>query len=105
MNKELLDAALANDIPAEILEQQFPMEKPTGRDPAFWLRILFSCLVDADFLDTENFFEPEKADPAERLPCFTELLAPFSAYMAQEQSKAQDTQWSTESGPNINPLY
>jgi CRISPR-associated endonuclease/helicase Cas3 len=26
-----------------------------------WLRMLFSCLVDADFLDTEAFIEPDKA--------------------------------------------
>jgi CRISPR-associated endonuclease/helicase Cas3 len=28
---------------------------------ALWVRMLFSCLVDADFLDTEAFMSPEKA--------------------------------------------
>ena len=91
LKKELLAAALANDIPAEILEQQFPVEKPTGRDPALWLRMLFSCVVDADFLDTEDFFEPEKAARRSGYPALSELLAPFSAYMADKQAEARDT--------------
>jgi CRISPR-associated endonuclease/helicase Cas3 len=28
---------------------------------SLWVRMLFSCLVDADFLDTEQYMEPEKA--------------------------------------------
>ncbi len=87
LHTELLATALDNDIPRDILEQQFPLEKPTGRDPAFWLRILFSCLVDADFLDTENFFEPERTALRSDYPAVSELLAPFSAYM---QGKARD---------------
>ncbi|MFZ2445178.1 MAG: CRISPR-associated helicase Cas3' [Syntrophobacteraceae bacterium] len=92
LQKELLDAALANDIPAEILGQRFPEEKPTGRDPAFWLRMLFSCVVDADFLDTEEFFESEKAVQRSGFPALSELLTPFSAYMADKQAVARDSE-------------
>jgi CRISPR-associated endonuclease/helicase Cas3 len=91
LQKELLAAALANPIPAEILEQPFPVEKPIGRDPAFWLRMLFSCVVDADFLDTEDFFEPEKAVRRSGYPALSELLPPFNAYMANKQAAARDT--------------
>jgi len=35
---------------------------------ALWLRLLFSCLVDADFLDTERFMEAGKADSRSRPP-------------------------------------
>ncbi len=39
-----------------------PVDKPdTPGRFALWVRMLFSCLVDADFLDTEAFMSPEKA--------------------------------------------
>ena len=48
-----LEAAQKAKIPQEILEKNFPTERPAkGSDPAMWIRMLFSCLVDADFLDT-----------------------------------------------------
>lgn len=91
LKKELLIAALTAEVPAEILEQPFPTERPVGLDPAFWLRMLFSCTVDADFLDTENFFEPEKAALRGVYPSLREFLIPFSAYMADKQAKARPT--------------
>ncbi len=58
----LLDDALSADIPVDILERSIPVERPApGADPAFWTRLLFSCVVDADFLDTEAFLNPGKA--------------------------------------------
>ena len=91
LQKELLAAALAGDIPSEILEQPFPVEKPIGRDPAFWIRMLFSCLVDADFLDTEEFFNQERTDRRSGYPDLSELMEPFSTYMSAKQTNAQDT--------------
>jgi CRISPR-associated endonuclease/helicase Cas3 len=77
LKKEVLAAAKTGGVPSEILEQGFPEEKPTGRDPAFWLRMLFSCVVDADFLDTEDFFDPEKAIRRKGYPALAELLNHF----------------------------
>lgn len=91
LNKDLLTAALVGNIPAEILEQPFPEEKPAGRDPAFWLRMLFSCVVDADCLDTEEFFEPEKAARRTGYPTLSELHDSFKAYMVDKQAGARDT--------------
>ena len=51
-------------IPPAILHPSVtPTSKPLGGEVgiALWLRLLFSCLVDADFLDTEQFMDAEKA--------------------------------------------
>ncbi len=89
--KDLLEAALAGGIPREILDQPFPKEKPIGRDPAFWVRMLFSCLVDADFLDTEEFFDPEKASRRSGYPSLQELSSHFTSYMSAKQTAARKT--------------
>ncbi|MBI5635155.1 MAG: CRISPR-associated helicase Cas3' [Nitrospirae bacterium] len=90
--KSLLDDALQGEIPNDILDQQIPNEKPQkGTDPAFWIRMLFSCLVDADFLDTEFFFDPDKSIQRSRYPQIKELQPLFERYMALKQSESSDT--------------
>lgn len=55
---------LANELPSAL--EPIPLPKPptqAGRiafSAAFFARMIYSCLVDADFLDTEYFFEPKK---------------------------------------------
>lgn len=91
-NTALLETAKSGGVPAEILQNPFPAEKPPpGADPAFWVRMLFSCVVDADFLDTEAFFEPEKAALRGRYPQGRELLDAFTAYMHKKQKEARGT--------------
>ena len=52
---------------------------------ALWVRMLFSALVDADFLDTEAFMNPTAAAVRERtLPSMSEMLEVFDAYMARK---------------------
>ena len=38
-----------------------PWQYTDGLDASLWIRMLYSCLVDADFLDTEAYMEPQKA--------------------------------------------
>ena len=91
LQKGLLLAALTGNIPPEILELPFPEEKPGKRDPAFWIRMIFSCVVDADFLDTEEFFDREKASQRSDYPNLSELVEPFNAYMSVKQAEAHCT--------------
>lgn len=80
-----LKAALAANIPPEILQQSKPAGplSPGGADGfALWIRMLFSCLVDADFLDTEAFMDGDKAKQRNGYPAFATLLPHFDAFMA-----------------------
>ena len=68
-----LNKSFGSDIPAisappEIIDRAFPAPPPFLPDPrtvpfasAFFQRILFACLVDADFLATEAFMNPAQS--------------------------------------------
>jgi len=90
-NYDLLKQALSN-IKHEIKEHPLPGQKfRTSRGHALWIRMLYSCLVDADFLDTEAFLEPDKSRIRKGYPSLNDLLPLFETYMAKKQEKAGDT--------------
>lgn len=49
---------------------------------ALWVRMLFSCLVDADFLDTEAHFDAGKPARREGFPTLAQMHAAFNNHMA-----------------------
>ena len=60
-----------------------------GRDAfsvAFFVRMVFSCLVDADFLDTERFMNPERAAARPTWPAdvLERMEASLDAYMSSQ---------------------
>ncbi|MDO9453741.1 MAG: CRISPR-associated helicase Cas3' [Stagnimonas sp.] len=55
---------------------------------SLWLRMLFSCLVDADFLDAEAFLNPQQHAQRPALPKAADLLSTFNAYMAHKTADA-----------------
>lgn len=71
--------------PAELLTQGAAPDLrrvPGGSNGfALWLRMLFSCLVDADFLDTEAFMDAGKAEGRSGFTTLNELAARFDAHM------------------------
>ena len=88
-----LERALKQPIPPEILSQAKPNSALLGKAEGFalWVRMLFSCLVDADFLDTEAFMDADKA--AQRIDALTvpDLLSRFDVFMEDTFSDALPT--------------
>lgn len=62
-DRATLAAAIAGGAPADVLRPGVELPKPPIRraeELHLWLRMLFSCVVDADFLDTEAFMDRER---------------------------------------------
>ena len=57
----------------------------------FFVRMLFSCLVDADFLDTEAFLDKEKAGWRSQYPDLSKLHTPFWNKFNELRNQAKDT--------------
>ena len=85
--RQELDEALAARPPAELLAAGDGFRPDLRRVPglkdgfALWVRMLFSCLVDADFLDTEAFMEAGKAERRGGYPEISGLLDCFDRHM------------------------
>ncbi len=58
---------------------------------ALWVRMLFSALVDADFLDTEAYMDAHKAARRRAWPALTDLSACFDAHMDKLATGAEAT--------------
>ncbi|MDY0191315.1 MAG: CRISPR-associated helicase Cas3' [Desulfuromonas sp.] len=69
-------------ITAPKIPQTFPINKPEterlGFQLQFFTRMLFSCLVDADFLDTEQFLDKKKSGWRSKYPLINELKESFT---------------------------
>ena len=74
--RDMLGRARQGRVPPEILDAPMPTSGPrnlSAESLAFWIRMLFSALVDADFLDTERFMAPARADERPSWPPLAEL--------------------------------
>ena len=78
-----------NDIHLPALKTA-PVKNP--RDLHLWVRMLFSCLVDADFLDTERFMSPENFALREKCNSLKELQARFDSFMLKMSQNAPSTE-------------
>lgn len=90
---EVLTAAIPEDIKASTSDVM-AMSKPLGGTEGLhlWLRMLFSCLVDADFLDTESFMDAERAKERSYTWTVDSLKVQFDDYMADKSSRAEPTE-------------
>lgn len=85
--------AIRHAVPSDIEDHSMPQEKPKkGTDPALWIRMLFSCLVDADFLNTERVMASDgRSGLRGQYPKLSDLLPLFESYMDEKSIKAKDT--------------
>ncbi len=79
---ELKEALEANP-PANILAHSDLVAQIPGGPAGFslWVRMLFSCLVDADFLDTEAHFDAGKPARREGFPTLEKMRVALDAHM------------------------
>ncbi len=97
LEREHLEKVRTAPIPDHILNPELtPNLKTLSRMGgsegfALWVRMLFSCLVDADFLDTEGFMDVGKAGERGNYPQITDLINSFNQYMESLIKGAPDT--------------
>jgi CRISPR-associated endonuclease/helicase Cas3 len=65
--------------------------KRSGFQISFFIRMIYSCLVDADFLDTETFMDRGKSSWRKRYPALTELDNKLSFALNQLAKNAPKT--------------
>lgn len=71
----------ARDLPFTLDQKRF------GFQISFFIRMLYSALVDADYLDTEAFFDTEKSSRREGYPTLVELEGPLFAELKRLKDK------------------
>jgi CRISPR-associated endonuclease/helicase Cas3 len=93
-DKKHFQAISSVTVPTHVLHPAItPATKPLGGEAglALWLRMLFSCLVDGDFLDTEKFMDGGEAQSRGTFSSIEELLGKFDERMAKLTAEAKPT--------------
>lgn len=98
--KKMSDELFEMDELSDILNTELPKSLPFSstilssdfvNDFHLWIRMLYSCLVDADFLDTEKFMTPDEYEYRGNYVTLKELKNRFDSFMAEKQSNAKKT--------------
>lgn len=81
--KQFLETPIPNSIPTNY---KFGNSKEAVEQNHLWIRMLFSCLVDADFLDTEKYMEEKERGNYSPL---TELKKRLDTYLSAKKSDSE----------------
>ncbi len=68
-----------------------PWKFSSGLDFSLWIRMLYSCLVDADFLDTEAYMDDLRAGSRGGYCSMPELLEKFNQHMRRLDETSENT--------------
>jgi CRISPR-associated endonuclease/helicase Cas3 len=95
--------AWRDNAPPELVDREFPpmprfksVEKHefdvAAFRVAFWIRMIFSALVDADYLATESFMSPERqSDRSQNNSAMAELVEHLETHIAKIENGAKQT--------------
>ncbi|CAK0761212.1 CRISPR-associated endonuclease/helicase Cas3 [Gammaproteobacteria bacterium] len=96
--KGYLDEIPFHNMPEILRTANLPKSQPPGRNGEeknrgihLWLRLLFSCLVDADFLNTEAFMDPNKAAIRQGFASLEEMRSRFNHYITALAGRSATT--------------
>ena len=84
--RSTLDNSVSAGAPAEILDPGIRLPRPPISEAGevhFWLRMLFSSLVDADYLDTERFMDDARASQRGDYADIGALRNAYDCYMTE----------------------
>ena len=95
--KQELKEALEANPPANILAHGELIAQIPGGPAGFslWVRLLFSCLVDADFLDTEAHFDAGKPARRDGFPTLEQMRLVLDAHMVAKAASATPSDVNT----------
>ncbi len=90
--QKLRETEMPTEIDVQPINIQLPLPRLGGKEDVHHLvRMLYSCLVDADFLDTESFMLPEQHRLRVHTWDMRELLGLLQRHLAQLSSGAPRT--------------
>lgn len=92
--QEIFKKEIPEDVTIEKITAalSLPSQKILPKDLHHLIRILFSCLVDADYLDTERFMIPKQAELRKGKSSIEELLKILEKFLAKLKSKVPITE-------------
>lgn len=90
---EVLKSRIPSDVSVEPINVQLKMPcfHLQEKDMHHLIRMLYSCLVDADYLDTERFMQPEQSKLRGGKSSIAELCVKLEAYLENLKKKASNS--------------